>query len=41
MILEAARHIVTAENLLEAKTVWVETIIGLMLQGLCSAPGKE
>jgi AcrR family transcriptional regulator len=36
MLLEAARRIVTAPDVEEAKTVWIDTIIALMLDGLKS-----
>lgn len=36
MLLEAARRIVTAPDVKEAKTVWIDTIIALMLDGLKS-----
>ena len=34
MLLEAARRIVTAEERDEARRIWIDTIIGLMLDGM-------
>lgn len=34
MILEAARHVVASDDMQATKAVWVETVIGLMLDGV-------